>query len=98
MLKKSFWWPSEPRRALVLLVIVVMVVLHQSEVVGIVDSGTLVLGWLPIQIAYDILFNLTGVVVLYAMYRLAPEPPTDIFDGDGDSETESATEVTADGR
>ncbi|MFD1647831.1 hypothetical protein [Haloarchaeobius litoreus] len=100
MFRESFWWPDEPRRALVLLVILAMVVLHQSEVVGIVDSDTLVFGWLPIQIAYDAMFNLFGVVVLYAMYRLAPEPPTGVF-GDGagsETTTETASEVTGDGR
>ncbi|WP_440991842.1 hypothetical protein [Haloarchaeobius baliensis] len=99
MLKESFWWPDEPRRGLVLLVILAMVILHQSEVVGIVDSTTLVFGWLPIQLAYDILFNLFGVVVLYAMYRLAPEPPTDVFEpASGPESTETPSEVTGDGR
>ncbi|WP_049990220.1 hypothetical protein [Natrinema salifodinae] len=54
-----------------------MVVLHQSELFGLMDAQTLLFGWLPIQIAYDIAFLLVGVVILSVMYVVAPEPPAD---------------------
>lgn len=100
MFRDSFWWPDRPLRAAVLVVILAMVVLHQSELVGLLDSTTLVGGWLPAQLAYDVAFNLAGVVVLYAMYRLAPEPPADVASGTvaTESTTETESEVATDGR
>lgn len=75
MLRDSFWYPTTVRGGGLLLTVVAMIVLHQSEFLGLVDTTTLVFGWLPLQLAYDVLFNLVGVVVLYAMYRAAPTPP-----------------------
>jgi hypothetical protein len=77
MLKDSFWYPNTPRKAVFIGLILVMIVLHGSAVVGLVDSTTLVFGWLPAQIAYDAAFNLIGAVILYGMYRAAPSPPAE---------------------
>ncbi|QLG61263.1 hypothetical protein [Halorarum salinum] len=75
MLRDSFWYPNTARGFGLLVVVVGMVFLHQSEFLGLMDAGTLVFGWLPIQLAFDIGFNLVGVLILYAMYRAAPTPP-----------------------
>jgi len=76
MLRGSIWWPDTPRSIAFVAVVALMIILHQSQFVGLMDSTTLVFGWLPAQIAYDVAFNLVGVGVLYALYRAAPEPPT----------------------
>ena len=75
MFKNSFWYPNSPKRALLLALVPLMVVAHQSELVGLYDSTTLLFNWLPAQIAYDISFNLVGFVILVVMYYLAPDPP-----------------------
>ncbi|MFC6723672.1 hypothetical protein ACFQE1_04585 [Halobium palmae] len=75
MLRGSIWYPNSLRSIVFLTVVTLMIVLHQSQFLGLTDSTTLVFGWLPMQLAYDVAFNLVGVVVLYGMYRAAPEPP-----------------------
>lgn len=77
MMGDSFWTPKSPVRAALLVSVLAMVVLHQSGLLGIMNSQVLVFGWLPIQIAYDIAFLLVGVVILSVMYAVAPEPPAD---------------------
>ncbi|RQG87936.1 hypothetical protein EA462_13825 [Natrarchaeobius halalkaliphilus] len=75
MLKGSFWYPQTVPRAILLLGVLIMIPLHQSELLGLMSTSTLVFGWVPLQLAYDVTLILSGVVVLYAMYRMAPEPP-----------------------
>lgn len=77
MIGDSFWTPKTPVRAALPAAVLAMVVLHQSELLGLMDSQALVFGWLPIQIAYDIAYLLVGVGVLSAMYVMAPDPPTE---------------------
>lgn len=77
MIGDSFWSPTRPKRVVLLASVLVMVVLHQSELLGLMDSEMLVLGWLPAQIAYDIVYLLVGVGILYAMYLTAPQPPAE---------------------
>lgn len=102
MLRDSFWWPNSPKQGLLFLAVVLMIPLHQSELFGLMDSGVQVFGWLPMQLAYDILFNLVGVVILYAMYRFAPEPPAEFDEeaneaSDPETGTGESVGVTADG-
>lgn len=75
MLRGSIWYPNTARSAAFIVVIALMILLHQSQFLGLMDSTTLLFGWLPVQIAYDIVFNLIGVGILYGMYRTAPKPP-----------------------
>lgn len=75
MLKGSFWYPDSLRQVALLGAIGAMIVLHQSEVVGLYDSTTLLFGWIPAQIAYDMAFNLVGFLILAVMYVIAPKPP-----------------------
>ncbi len=75
MFRGSIWYPNSLRGITFLGVIVLMVVLHQSQFLGLMDSTTLVFGWLPMQIAYDAVFNVIGIGILYVLYRAAPEPP-----------------------
>lgn len=75
MLRGSIWYPNTARSIVFLTVVVLMITIHQSQFLGLMDSTALVFGWLPMQLAYDIAFNLVGVGILYAMYRAAPEPP-----------------------
>lgn len=77
MIGDSFWSPTRPKRVVLLVAVLGMVVLHQSELFGLMDSELLLLGWLPAQIAYDVLYLLVGVVILYAMYLMAPQPPAE---------------------
>lgn len=77
MIGDSFWTPKTPVRAALLASVLAMIVLHQSELLGLMDSQTLVFGWLPMQVAYDIAFLLVGVVILSVMYVVAPEPPAE---------------------
>jgi uncharacterized membrane protein YuzA (DUF378 family) len=77
MIGDSFWTPTKPKRAVLLAAVVLMVVFHQSGLFGLIDSTTLVFGWLPAQLAYDIAYLLVGFGILYAMYIVAPEPPAE---------------------
>lgn len=77
MIGDSFWTPKTPVRAVLPAAVLVMVVLHQSELLGVMDSQALIFGWLPIQIAYDIAYLLIGVGILSAMYVMAPDPPAE---------------------
>lgn len=77
MIGDSFWTPKTPVRAALPAAVLGMVVLHQSELLGVMDSQALVFGWLPIQIAYDIAYLLVGVGILSAMYVMAPDPPAE---------------------
>ncbi|WP_435362864.1 hypothetical protein [Haloarchaeobius sp. DYHT-AS-18] len=95
MLKDSFWWPSSSSRGVVLAAVVLMIPLHQSELLGLLDSQVLLFDWLPMQLGYDILFNLIGAVILYAMYRLAPEPPASALAESSTAVSESAVEQDA---
>ena len=70
----SVWFPNSVRRAGTLAVIILMMILHQSEFLGLMDAG-LLFGWLPVQLAYDISFLLVGVVVLYGIARTMPTTP-----------------------
>lgn len=79
MFRGSIWYPNSLRGVAFLGVIGLMIVVHQSQFLGLMDSTTLVFGWLPMQIAYDALFNLAGVGILYVLYRAAPEP-SEVYD------------------
>lgn len=96
MIGDSFWTPKSPVRAALLASVLAMVVLHQSELLGLMDSQALIFGWLPIQIAYDIAYLIAGIVILSVMYVVAPEPPAD-YDAKVERGTES-TEATAPAR
>ncbi|RQH02322.1 hypothetical protein EA472_03205 [Natrarchaeobius oligotrophus] len=70
----------------------VMIPLHQSELLGLMSTSTLVFGWIPLQLAYDVTLILSGVVILYAMYRMAPEPPEEhepTIEGGEETETKA---------
>lgn len=82
---RGFWAPTNWKQALLLLAVLLMVVLHQSELLGLMGTTTLLFGWLPLQLAYDILFGLVAVVVAYGIYRVAPDPPEEYR---GSDETE----------
>lgn len=75
MIGDSFWTPKTPLRAALLASVLAMVVLHQSELLGLMSSQALIFGWLPIQVAYDIAYLLVGVGILSVMYVVAPDPP-----------------------
>lgn len=75
MLKGSLWYPDNGKKAALFIAICAMIVLHQSELVGLFGSTAIVFGWLPVQIAYDMVFNLVGFGILVVMYYLAPTPP-----------------------
>lgn len=64
----------------------IMILLHQSELLGLMNAG-LLFGWLPVQLAYDILFLLVGVLVLYWIATTIPD--TDVR-----NLTEQTTEST----
>lgn len=85
---QGFWLPTNGKRAGLLLLVVAMVVLRQSELVGLMNSTTLVFGWIPMQLAYDIAFGLVSALIVYAIYRAAPEPP-DVTPGERNSTSQS---------
>lgn len=89
MIGDSFWTPKTPLRAALLASVLAMVVLHQSELLGLMNSQALVFGWLPVQIAYDIAYLLVGVGILSVMYVVAPDPPAD-YDAKIDQEDVAA--------
>lgn len=70
----SVWFPNSVRRTGTLAIVILMVILHQSELLGLTDAG-LLFGWLPVQLAYDISFLLVGVVILYGIALTMPAPP-----------------------
>lgn len=84
MLKGSFWYPNSWKHAALFAAVCAMVVLHQSELVGLYDSTTILFGWLPAQIAYDMAFNVVGFGILIVMYYLAPTAP-ERYESEGES-------------
>lgn len=91
VLGDSVWFPHSVRRARILSVVIVMVILHQSELLGLMDAG-LLFGWLPVQIAYDISFLLVGVLILYWIAMIVPATPDEYgpsSQAEGSTTTES---------
>lgn len=85
MIKGSLWYPNTGKQAALLVAVCAMVVLHHSELVGLYDSTTILFGWIPMQIAYDMAFNVIGFAILVVMYYLAPTAP-DRYKSEGESE------------
>lgn len=98
MRSDSFWTPTKPKRAVLLAAVVLMVVFHQSELVGLMDSTMLVFGWLPAQLAYDIAYALVGFGILYVMYVVAPEPPAEHEPTVSETDTSAKSTATDGGR
>lgn len=71
-LRDSVWFPQSRDRAIVLATVVAMVVLHHSELLGLMDAG-LLFGWVPVQLAYDIVYLLLGVGILYWIATMVPD-------------------------
>lgn len=94
MIGESFWAPKKPMRIVLLASVLAMVVLHQSELLGLMDSTILVFGWIPAQMAYDIAYLLVGVVILAVMYVVAPEPPAE-YEPTVNADEKSATGTSA---
>ncbi|MFC6768291.1 hypothetical protein [Natrinema soli] len=93
----SVWFPQSADRATVLVVVILMVILHQSELLGLMDAG-LLFGWLPVQLAYDISFLLVGSVIVYwitTVVSATPDEysPTDQTEESPTSESPSTTET-----
>jgi hypothetical protein len=78
MLGDSFWIPRNGQRAVLLLGIVAVIVLHESSIVGLMYDTTLVGGWLPVLIVYTLGYQILGIGITYAVYRMIPDPPEDI--------------------
>lgn len=90
VLGDSVWFPHSVRRARILAVVIVMVILHQSELLGLMDAG-LLFGWLPVQLAYDISFLLISVIVLYWIATTVPATP-DEYGPNSQAEESTTTE------
>ncbi len=93
----SVWFPRSADRATVLAVVILMVILHQSELLGLMDAG-LLFGWLPVQLAYDISFLLVGSVIVYWITTVVSATPdeygsTDQTEESTTSESPSTTET-----
>jgi hypothetical protein len=88
----SVWFPRSADRAAVLAVVILMVILHQSELLGLMDAG-LLFGWVPVQFAYDILFLLIGSVIVYWIATVVSATPDEY--GSTDQTEESATTDTS---
>lgn len=73
MFKGSFWYPNSVSQALLLLAVLLMIPFHQSEIFGLMSTSTVIFGWLPLQLAYDVAYMLVGVGILFIMYQVAPE-------------------------
>lgn len=89
MFKDSIWYPKDKTRSALLTIIIGMVAVHESSVFGLLHQETLVLGWLPAQLFYDVLYNVVGVGVIYAVYRSVRVP-------DGASAAASDRDASAD--
>lgn len=90
-LKDSVWFPRSRDHAVVLAIVIIMVVLHHSELLGLMNAG-LVFEWVPVQLAYDILYLFIGVIILYWIARIAPDGPeenTSVTQGETSVSTES---------
>ena len=85
----SVWFPDSLRRGGTLAIVVLMVILHQSELLGLMDAG-LLFSWLPVQLAYDISFLLVGVVILYGIALTMPATPTESESANQTDETTTA--------
>lgn len=74
-LRDGFWYPNNLHQTIGLLAVIALILLHESSLVGLMDAGV-VLGWLPTQLAYDIVYVAASTGLLYWMYTtLAPEQP-----------------------
>ncbi|GGN10367.1 hypothetical protein [Halarchaeum nitratireducens] len=87
LFRTSVWYPDSRRSIAVLVMLAGMVVLHFTELFGLLDAG-LLFGWLPMQFAYDLAYTVLAVVLLYGVYRMAP---------DGTAKSESGTSGVVDG-
>jgi hypothetical protein len=90
----SVWFPDSLRRAGTLAIVVLMVILHHSSLLGLMDAG-LLFGWLPVQLAYDILFLLAGVVILYGIALTMPATPAESESGNQTDESTTTEPPTA---
>lgn len=75
-LSNSVWYPSSWRQLTVPVLVILMVLLHQSELFGLMDAGV-IFGWMPVQFAYDVGYSLFAVVLLYWTYIICPDPPAE---------------------
>lgn len=73
-LRDSVWFPQSRDRAIVLATVIAMVVLHHSALLGLMDAG-LLFGWVPVQLAYDVVYLLLGVGILYWIAAMVPDGP-----------------------
>lgn len=87
---RGFWVPTDWKRGAMVLAIVALIVLRQSELVGLMDSTSLVFGWLPAQLAYSILIGVAATIIAIVMYFEAPDPPAE-FDPTVDERPEDDT-------
>ncbi len=85
MFKGSFWYPNSWKHATLFAAVCAMVILHQSELLGLYDSTTILFGWLPAQIVYDMAFTIVGFGILIVMYYLAPTEP-ERYESEGESQ------------
>lgn len=82
------WFPRSADRAAVLAVVILMVILHQSELLGLMDAG-LLFGWLPVQLAYDFAFLFVGSIIVYWITTVVAATPDK--SGSTDQTEESVT-------
>lgn len=94
-LRDSVWFPQSRDRATVLATVTVMVVLHHSGLLGLMNAG-LLFGWVPIQLAYDVVYLLLGIGILYWIATMVPdgpeEQPSTIPDESSSTEATDTTE------
>lgn len=72
LFQTSVWYPGSRRNVVVLVMLAGMTVLHFTELFGLLNAG-LLFGWLPIQFAYDLVYTVLATVLLYVVYRMAPD-------------------------
>ena len=98
MYRESVWYPNTVRDAAVVALLLGMTALHFTELVGLMDAG-LLFNWLPIQLAYDLVYTLVAVVILYWVYTVAPDIPEEFQEpatGERSTDSDEGTEVKAD--
>ena len=71
LFENSVWYPNSVRSIAIIILLVGMTLLHFTEVIGLTNAG-LLLGWLPVQLAYDMTYTVLSVILLYGVYRISP--------------------------
>lgn len=74
----AFWYPTLDKRGALLALAIVLFALHFDELFGLASNSTLLFGWLPIEMGYQILQGVLHVGFMYLLYLNWPSPSAEV--------------------